>query len=71
VPLTSAGIPVLNNGRYFFNDHGVIREVSESAFHAQRAASLRLYSGVWVYLFLISAVFFLLARRRTRNGSKD
>lgn len=63
VPLTSAGDPVLKDGRYFFNDHGTIREVSEGAFHAQRAASLRLYSGVWVYLCAIAAALFLLARK--------
>ncbi len=64
VPATGAGDPVLRDGRYFFNDHGTMREVSETAFHAQRAASLRLYSSVWVYLGLIAVVLLLLARRR-------
>jgi energy-converting hydrogenase Eha subunit H len=63
VPVTGAGVPVLTDGRYFFNDHGTMREVGEGAFHAQRATTLRLYSGVWLYLCLISAVLFLLARR--------
>lgn len=65
VPVTAAGDPMLKDGRHFFNDHGTIREVSEAAFHAQRAASLRLFSGVWVYLCLISVLLLLVARRRT------
>ena len=64
VPATGAGDPVLSGGRYFFNDHGTMREVSEGAFHAQRAVSLRLYSGVWVYLCLTSTVLLLMARPR-------
>lgn len=68
VPPTGVGAPVLTHGGYFFNDHGTTREASESMFHAQRAATLRLYSGVWLYLCLISAVLLLLAQPRASLG---
>jgi hypothetical protein len=48
VPLSGAGAPVIQNGRFFFNDHGVVSEVSEDQFHVQRSLSLRLYSSVWI-----------------------
>ncbi len=63
VPLSGAGDPVITDGRFFFNDHGVIREVSEEQFHFQRNLSLRLYSSVWIYLYLLSAIYLLGARR--------
>jgi hypothetical protein len=63
VPLSGAGAPVIQNGRFFFNDHGVVREVSEDQFHVERSLSLRLYSSVWIYLYLFSAVYLLAARQ--------
>jgi prophage maintenance system killer protein len=63
VPLSGAGAPVIQNGRFFFNDHGVVSEVSEDQFHVQRSLSLRLYSSVWIYLYLFSAVYLLAARQ--------
>jgi hypothetical protein len=39
-PLTGAGDPVIVDWRLFFNDHGVMREVSEAQFHIQRSISL-------------------------------
>ena len=62
-PLSGAGDPVIVDGRFFFNNHGVISEVSEDEFHVQRSLSLRLYSSVWIYLYLFSAVYLLGARR--------
>jgi hypothetical protein len=67
VPLSGAGDPVITDGRYFFNDHGVMREVSEDQFHFQQSMSLRLYSSVWIYLYLFSAIY-LLGARRPSNG---
>jgi hypothetical protein len=62
-PATGAGDPLMAGGKHFFNDHGKLRQVSEVAFHAQRAATLRLYSAFWICLTLASAVFLLTARR--------
>jgi hypothetical protein len=62
-PLSGAGDPVIADGRYFFNDHGVMRGVSEDQFHFLRSVSLRLYSSVWIYLYLFSAIYLLGARR--------
>lgn len=63
VPLSGAGDPVMKDGRFFFNDHGSLREVTETQFHAQRSVSLRLYSAFWLYLYLFSAVYLLGARK--------
>jgi hypothetical protein len=63
-PLSGAGDPIVQNDRFFFNNHGVIREVSEDQFHLQRSFSLRLFSAVWLYLYLFAVVYLLGARRR-------
>ena len=63
VPSSGAGVPMIRDGRYSFNDHGTVREVSEDEFHAQRSRLLRLYSGVWLYLYLFSVIYLLAARR--------
>jgi hypothetical protein len=62
VPATGAGDPVVQEGRVFFNDHGVIREVSGEQFRVQRALSLRLYSSVWLYVYLFAVVYLLSAK---------
>ena len=62
-PASGAGDPLIQDGRFFFNDHGIMREVTEDQFHLQRSVSLRLYSGVWIYLYLFSAIYLLGARR--------
>jgi cytochrome c oxidase subunit IV len=69
-PLTGAGDPFSKDSRFFFNDHGVVREVSESAYHRQRGLTLRIYSSIWAYLYLFSAVVLLCARPR-RTGASD
>jgi hypothetical protein len=66
-PLGGAGDPMVHDGRYFFNDHGLIREVTEAQFHALRSVTLRLYSAVWVYLCLFSSVCF----RNVRGAGDD
>jgi hypothetical protein len=58
-PPGGAGDPVITDGHFYFNDHGIMREVDEHEFHLQRSASLRRYSGVWVYLYLFSAIYLL------------
>lgn len=63
VPASGAGDPLIKDGRFFFNDHGIIREVTEDQFHFQRSISLRLFSSVWIYLYLFSAIYLLGARR--------
>jgi hypothetical protein len=62
-PETGAGEPLVRDGRFFFNDHGVVREVTAGAFHLERNLTLRLYSGTWAYLYLVSAVLLLGTRR--------
>ena len=66
-PLSGSGDPVMVDGGYFFNDHGVMREVSEEQFHFQRSVSLRLFSAVWIYLYLFSVIYLLAARRHWDN----
>lgn len=61
MPATGHGDPVLQGGRFFFNDHGKVREVSAAQFHAQRSLALRGYSGHWLYLYLVSASYLLFA----------
>jgi hypothetical protein len=63
LPTTAAGDPVVRGSSFFFNDHGAMRPVSGEAFHAQRAAVLRLYSAVWLYLALTATLLALAARR--------
>jgi len=60
---TGAGVPIVGGGTFAFNDHGRIHEVSETAFHAERAATVRLYSALWLYLSLIATLYLALARR--------
>ena len=62
VPVSGLGDPLIQDGHFFFNDHGVIREVTEDQFHLQRSVSLRLYSSVWLYLYLVAVVYLLYAR---------
>jgi len=50
VPESAGGAPLIKDGRFFFNDHGVVREVTESEFHFQRSVLLRIYSSVWTNL---------------------
>lgn len=63
LPQSGGGDPVQKDGRYFFNNHGVVREVNESEFHAQRSVTMRGFSSVWFYLYLVSALYLLTARR--------
>jgi len=60
--LSGAGDPFIRDGRFFFNDHGVVREVSEDQLHFQRSVSLGLFSSVWLFLYLFAAVYLLGAR---------
>ena len=62
MPLSGAGDPMVRDGRFFLSDHGTLREVSEEQFHAQRSLALRGFSGHWVFLYLVSTVYLLLAR---------
>lgn len=50
------------DGQFFFNDHGIMREVTEHQFHLRRSVSLHLYSSFWIYLYLFSSVYLLGAR---------
>lgn len=63
IPESVGGTPLVKDGRFFFNDHGIMYEVTESEYHFQRSVVLRIYSGVWVYLYLFAAVLLLGARR--------
>jgi hypothetical protein len=63
VPESAGGAPLIKDGRFFFNDHGVVREVTESEFHFQRSVLLRIYSSVWTNLYLVGAIVLLCARR--------
>ena len=62
-PLTGMGAPMVKDSHFAFNDHGTIHEVSEDEFHAQRSLTVRLYSSIWLYLYLFAAVYLLAARR--------
>jgi hypothetical protein len=67
VPQSGGGDPIIRDGHFYVNDHGTIRELSEDAFHRERSVVLRLYSGVWVYLYLFAASLLLLLRPYTPN----
>ncbi len=62
-PETGAGEPLVRDGRFFFNDHGILREVTAGAFHLERNLTVRLYSGAWAYLYLVSAMLLLGTRQ--------
>jgi hypothetical protein len=66
-PATGAGDPLVAGHKFFFNDHGALRQVSETDFHAERAATLRLYSAHWLCLNLSSGLFLLVARKAARR----
>ena len=63
LPQTDSGLPEQRGGRYVFNNHGVIRDVSEAEYHAKRALIVRGFSSVWFYLYLVSSLYLLTARR--------
>jgi hypothetical protein len=67
IPESAGGAPLIKDGHFFFNGHGVVREVTESEFHFQRSISLRIYSSVWAYLYLVAAVLLLCARRAPKT----
>jgi hypothetical protein len=54
-PATGLGDPMVKDSRSFFNDHGTIRQVTESEFHVGQSRLLRLYSGLWLFLHLVPA----------------
>jgi hypothetical protein len=62
IPRTG-GVPVQGDGRFAFRNHGVVRVVSESEFHAQRALTMQGFSSFWLYFYLTSALYLLTARR--------
>lgn len=63
-PRSGAGTPFVKDGRFFFNDHGTIREVSDVQFHFQRSQEVRMYSSVWIYLYLCSTIYLFCAKRK-------
>jgi len=63
------GLPFVRDGRFFFIDHGVVREVSEDRFHLDRSIVLRWHSGAWAYLYLVAALVLLGARRKAAKSS--
>ena len=65
IPESAGGAPLIKDGHFFFNDHGVVREVTESEFHFQRSTSI--YSSVWAYLYLVAAVLLPCARRAPKT----
>jgi hypothetical protein len=67
IPESAGGAPIIKDGRFFFNDHGVVREVTESEYHFQRSVLLRIYSSVWTYLYLVAAIVLLCARRAPKT----
>jgi hypothetical protein len=70
IPESASGAQLIKDGSFFFNDHGVVREVTEAEYHFQRSLALRLYSSFWVYLYLVAAVILLGARRAPNRGLK-
>jgi hypothetical protein len=64
VPMSGGGAPVLRDGHFFLNDHGVMHALSEEAFHARRSLVLRGFSALWLYLYFVAAVYLLLARKK-------
>lgn len=61
------GNPQVLEGHYVVTSHGrVLAQISESAYHLRRAYELRLFSGIWLLLCLVSALYFLFWR-----GSSD
>ncbi len=59
MPMTGAGAPIVMDGKFFFNNHGVVSEVTEAQFHAQQSLLLRAYSGHWLFLYLVPAIVLL------------
>lgn len=62
MPATGAGYPVVRDGQYFLVDHGVAREVSEAQFHTLRDLTIRLFSGCWLFLYLVATLYLLFSR---------
>jgi hypothetical protein len=64
VPGTGFGNSVVKDGQYSFVDHGVVRVVTEEQFHAMRALKIRGYSGHWLFLYFVSAIYLLTGRTK-------
>jgi hypothetical protein len=66
VPLSGAGTPAVRDGHYILNNHGLVQEISDSQFHAYRSLALRGFSGHWLYLYFVAAVYLLFAKVAAR-----
>ncbi|MCE9522829.1 MAG: hypothetical protein K8S25_10410 [Alphaproteobacteria bacterium] len=62
IPATGAGFPVVRDGKFFFVDHGITREVSEAQFHTLRDLTIRLFSACWLFLYLVATLYLLFGR---------
>ena len=63
IPESAGGAPLIKDGHFFFNGHGVVREVTESEFHFQRSISLRILG-----LSVSRRRVLLLCARRAPNS---
>jgi hypothetical protein len=69
MPMSGMGAPIVKEGRFFFNDHGIIREVTQSEFHTHQSILLRAYSGHWIFLYLLPAIALFTLKRQSSRPS--
>jgi len=58
------GTPTIRGGSFVLAQKGkLVREISESEYHARKAAEVRGFSGHWLIFYFVPLSHFLLRRR--------
>jgi hypothetical protein len=63
--LSGGGTPELRDGKYVLHDHGrIIKELTEQQYHLQNAYILRLFSGAWMFFYIIYGLYFWFPKQK-------
>lgn len=65
--MSGIGLPIIKDGKHYFDDHGIVREVTENQFRAQQSVRIRGFSGHWVFLYLVPAIILLTWKQRPNH----
>ena len=68
IPASAMGDPIQTDGKFYFNQHGVMREVTESQFHSAESMRVRGFSGTWAFLYFVPAISLLTWRRNSLDS---
>jgi hypothetical protein len=59
------GTPVIDNGKYFQNNHGVFTEITKEVYVQLKYTMIKMYSGFWILFSLLSMLYF---RKSIKNS---